>query len=78
MIVIRATKKVLKFLPRAGDAIASSDNALGDWYVNRLVVDRKPLLLIVSERSRLAIIEPARNIKLLPANLPESATLLPP
>ena len=71
MIVIRATKKVLKYLPRAGTATAPSKNALGDWYINRLVVDRRPLLLILSERSRLAILEPARNLKTLPAKLPE-------
>ena len=71
MIVIRATKKVLKFLPLAGTPTAPSNNALGDWYVNRLVVDRRPLLLILSERSRLAILDPARNLKALPVKLPE-------
>ena len=70
MTVIRATKKVLKFLPATKDMVDQSNNALGDWYVNRIVVDRQPLLLIVSELSRLAIVEPARNIKSLPSTLP--------
>lgn len=32
---------------------ARSGTALGDWYVNRLVVDRRPLLLLVSVSSLL-------------------------
>ncbi|MDZ7736760.1 MAG: hypothetical protein U5P41_12185 [Gammaproteobacteria bacterium] len=51
----------------AGDA--ESDTALGDWYVNRIVVDRRPLLLLVSSGSLLSILEPARNVRELPARL---------
>jgi len=36
--------------PTAG----TSDTALGDWYVNRLIVDRQPLLLLVSAASKWA------------------------
>jgi len=68
MVVLRATKRVLRYLPPPTVAAApSSDTALGDWYVNRLVIDRHPLLLIVSARSLLAILAPARG---LPARLP--------
>lgn len=70
MLILRATKKVLKLLPESSLEGESSDTALGDWYVNRIVVDRKPLLLLVSEKSRLAILEPARDVKKLPAALP--------
>lgn len=45
------------------------DGALGDWYVNRFVVDRRPLLMIVSSASLLAAIEPARDIRTLPDRL---------
>lgn len=70
MVTVRATQKVLAKLPpvSAGDALA--DTALGDWYVNRLVIDRQPLLLLVSSRSLLAIIEPARNVRELTERLP--------
>jgi hypothetical protein len=71
VVVLRATRKVLKSLsPNAGDSEAS-DNALGDWYINRIVVDRKPLLLLVSAKSLLAIIAPARHVKDLPKILPK-------
>ena len=63
MVVLRATRKVLKSIAITEDATDVSDNALGDWYVNRVVVDRKPLLLIVSSLSLLSIISPARDLK---------------
>ena len=63
MVVLRATRKILKSLAITEDASDVSDNALGDWYVNRVVVDRKPLLLLVSSRSLLSIIAPARDVK---------------
>ena len=48
MVVLRATKKVLKLLPKASSMAVTSTTALGDWYINRIVVDRHPLLLLVS------------------------------
>jgi len=49
-----------------------SDTALGDWYVNRLVVDRRPLLLLVSSASLLAVLLPARNVRELPARIADA------
>lgn len=71
MVVLRATKKVLKTLTESvGSADADvSDTALGDWYVNRFVVDRQPLLLLISSESRLAMITPARNVRNLPRRI---------
>jgi len=75
MVVLRATKRVLRYLPPPTVAPApSSDTVLGDWYVNRLVIDRHPLLLIVSARSLLAILAPARDVRGLPARLPSLVT----
>ncbi len=45
------------------------DTALGDWYVNRIVVDRKPLLLLVSSTSLLPMLVPARDVQSLPDRL---------
>ncbi|MEW5709720.1 MAG: hypothetical protein AB1830_12585 [Pseudomonadota bacterium] len=52
-------------------AAAHSDTALGDWYVNRLVVNRRPLLLLVSSTSLLPILLPARDARTLPNRLAE-------
>ncbi len=46
-----------------------SDTALGDWYVNRIVVDRQPLLLLVSSATLLPILIPARDVRTLPDRL---------
>lgn len=66
MMVLRATKKVLKSLPVSADEAGTSEAALGDWYVNRIVVDRQPLLLLVSAESLLLMLTPARDVKNLP------------
>lgn len=55
MVVLRATRKLLAILPGTRPPPARSDTAPGDWYVNRLVVDRRPLLLLVSGSSLLPI-----------------------
>jgi len=69
MVVLRATQKVLKLLPEPSDSAVTSTTALGDWYINRIVVDRHPLLLLVSSRSLLSVITPAREVKGLPQRL---------
>jgi hypothetical protein len=69
MVVLRPTRKLHRFLPPAGNDDVASDTALGDWYVNRLVVDRQPLLLLVSSRSLLPILLPARDVRSLPGRL---------
>ncbi len=71
MIVLRATLKVLRTLPQSATDTDVSDTALGDWYVNRIAVDRQPLLLLVSAKSLLAILTPARVVKALPRRVGE-------
>ena len=66
MVILRATQKVLKTLPESADDSDSSDTALGDWYVNRITLDRQPLLLLVSAKSLLSMLAPAKNVKSLP------------
>jgi hypothetical protein len=70
MVVLRATKKLLSKLLTVRGAARASDTALGDWYVNRLLVDRQPLLLLVSSSSLLPILTPARDVRSLPDRLP--------
>ena len=70
MVILRPTRKLYALLPPAPAAPGPSDTALGDWYVNRLVVDRQPLLLLVSATSLLPILVPARDVRGLPERLP--------
>ena len=70
MVILRPTRKLQALLPPTTTAPGPSDTALGDWYVNRLVVDRQPLLLLVSATSLLPILVPARDVRSLPERLP--------
>ena len=71
MVILRATRKVLRNLPAQGDSDGSSDTALGDWYVDRVMIGRHPLLLLVSSRSFLPILTWARDVRSLPSRLPD-------
>jgi hypothetical protein len=63
---------VLAYLPPPSAGVRDSDDtALGDWYVNRVVIERTPLLVLVSSKSLLPILEPARDVRHLPDRLPE-------
>lgn len=68
MVLLRPTAKLRNQLPVCA-ASAQSDTALGDWYVNRVVIDRQPLLLLVSSASLLPIVIPGRDVRSLPARL---------
>ncbi len=69
MVTLRATQKVLRLLPPTKTPDTAPHSALGDWYANRIVIDRQPLLLLLSSTSLLAILEPARELKKLPSRL---------
>jgi Domain of unknown function (DUF6933) len=71
VVIVRPTAKLRRLLPLSVSDEPESDTALGDWYVNRLVVDRRPLLLCVSSRSLLAVLVPARDVRRLPNRLGE-------
>ena len=69
MVILRPTKKLASLLPAIGIVRTTSDTALGDWYVNRIVVDHQPLLLLVSSASLLPMLLPARDVRGLPERL---------
>jgi hypothetical protein len=69
MVILRPTKKLALLLQTAETVPVCNDTALGDWYVNRVVVDRQPLLLLVSSASLLPMLLPARDVRGLPGKL---------
>ncbi|HEX2980847.1 MAG TPA: hypothetical protein VHO48_11330 [Anaerolineaceae bacterium] len=77
MVTICCTSKLLK---RAGFPVESSvpepTTALGNSYANILFFHRRQILLFVSERSRLAVIAPAKDTRLLANHLPRSLSVL--
>jgi hypothetical protein len=68
MVTLRPTRKLRTALP-VTESDPISDTALGDWYINRLVVDRKPLLLLVSSASLLPMLVRARDVRELPRHV---------
>src|SRR5262245_55813673 len=69
MVILRPTRKLSSLLPTTAIGQSTSDTALGDWYLNRIVVHRQPLLLLVSSASLLSMLEPARDVRNLPIRL---------
>ena len=69
MVILRPTRKLRQLLPVAKVGQGVSDTALGDWYVNRVVVKHHPLLILVSSASLLPLLVPARAVRGLPARL---------
>jgi hypothetical protein len=70
-VTLRRTQKLARALPATSDNPPPPDTALGDWFVNRILVDRRPLLLLVASETLLPILIPARDVSTLPARLPE-------
>jgi uncharacterized protein DUF6933 len=63
MVVFRCTRTLLDRLPRSRPATSvSSTTALGDWYFKVLFTKPQWLVLGVSERSRLPVVLPAREL----------------
>src|SRR5262245_49044585 len=73
MVVLRPTRKLWTALP-VTHTVEISDTALGDWYINRLVVGRQPLLLLVSAASLLPMLLRAKDVRELPAHIGELVT----
>jgi hypothetical protein len=64
VVVFRCTRKLLDRLPAAtASASARSTTALGDWYFTLVFAKPQWLLLGVSEKSRLPVVLPARELR---------------
>ena len=66
MVVLRCTQKLLLRLKQADLSPGTeSTTLLGDWYGNILRIGRQQFLLFISERSRLPVVIPIREMRLL-------------
>ena len=74
MFAVRATQRLLK---RGAAPIATEPaeptNVLGDWYANVLVVRPEHLVLAVSERTMLAVVVRAKDVRGLPNRIAQAA-----
>jgi len=72
MLVIRATRKLLNRLGQPVTEPPASTTVLGDWYAKPFGVDKKRFILLISEKSRLAVLMPGRDVAHFPQRLPET------
>jgi hypothetical protein len=73
MVVLRCTQKLLVRLKQVDDLSSDeSTTRLGDWYGNILRIGRRQHLLLISERSRLPVVIPIREMKRLGAVFPDA------
>ena len=77
MFSICCTSKLLnrtRFL--AESSVPEPTTALGNWYANILFFHRRQFLLFVGERSRLAVVTPAKETRLLASHLVQHLSVL--
>lgn len=73
MITIRVTAKVAKRLKEPLAAkFQPSSGSFGDWYANLLVIQRQHVLLVVSEKTLLPLLIPAKDLASFPKRLPHA------
>jgi hypothetical protein len=57
-------------------SVPEPTTALGNWYANILFFHRRQILMFVSERSRLAVVTPAKETRLLASHLVQHLSVL--
>ena len=62
MVLIRGTQKLLRWLPPAEPVDEPSTTRLGDWYGHLTNLGRIRVALFISERSRLPVLLPGRDL----------------
>ncbi|MCX6125031.1 MAG: hypothetical protein NTV34_09845 [Proteobacteria bacterium] len=73
MITFHLTEKVRRRLKKPMDQYSQDhSSSLGNWYVNLLFVRRKHMLLIVSEKTLLPVIMPAKFLSEFPNRFPDA------
>jgi hypothetical protein len=72
MVVVRCTQKLLRRLPAPSFIEANSSTALGDWCGNLIGIGHLRIALFISERSRLPVLLPGRDMANLDRRLAEA------
>jgi len=70
VLVIRATAKLLTRLGPASPDPPVSTTVLGDWYAKPFPIAQRRFVVFTSERSRIAVLMPGRDVAALPRTFP--------
>ena len=73
MVVFRCTRELLaRVAPARLAPVDASTTRLGDWYVGVVRVGQRQFLLAISERTRVPVVVPARNVRAMGSALTEA------
>lgn len=72
MVVIRCTQKLLARLGAPAADPPASTTLLGDWYAKPFAVAQRRFVILASERSRIAVLMPGRDLATLPRRFPDA------
>lgn len=72
MVVLRCTRRLLARVGPPCEDPPPSTTALGDWFAQPVNIGRMRFILLISERSRLPVLMPARDVKHLARNFPNA------
>jgi len=76
LLVLRCTGKLLASVGPPVVDPPPSTTVLGDWYAQPVTIQRRRFVLLISERSRLPVLLPGRDVKFLPRNFPDALALV--
>jgi len=71
MVISGPTRKLRRLSTEPLDPGAASGTAIGDRYAGRIVIDREPLLLLISSLTLRPLRIRARDVRTLPARRPD-------
>jgi len=72
VVVLRCTRKLLRWVGAPVEVSASSTTVLGDWFAQPISVGHKRFVLLISQHSRLPVLMPGRDLKNLGRNFPDA------
>ena len=72
MVVLRCTRKLLRWGGAPSEVTAPSTTVLGDWFAQPVSQGHQRFVLLISEHSRLPVLMPGRDLKNLGRNFPDA------
>jgi hypothetical protein len=77
MLILRPTAKLANRMKATlFEYSESSTGRLGDWYANLVILGRQQFVLAISEKTLLPVVLRARDVRSLPAQLPEAVAVV--
>ena len=72
MVVLRCTRKLLRYVGTPQTVSEPSTTILGDWFAQSVSIGHQRFVLLISKRSRLPVLMSGRDLKNLIRNFPDA------